>query len=199
MIQHLTKVLFEKLNEFKLASIEALNYELKSDEEPLTKRDQKICCIKSGEMFCRLPQENTRSPVLFTSFIQKDRGNDRTFITPAPSPSIPLGKQSIHSKDPNLQVARNLVPWESLLCFQLQLSAMTFWLCHHGLSSKLLTFPSPLKTLFLSLLVQLLFYRCHEGCKDTHLPKGITQEQVAVVSSSAMGLPNDLGKVRLVP
>lgn len=80
-----------------------------------------------------------------------------------------------------------------------QLSAMTFWLCHHGLSSKLLTFRSSLKTFSSSLVVQLLFFRCHEGCKDTYLLKGIMQEQVAIASSPATGLPNDLGKVRAVP
>jgi len=74
-----------------LTSIEALNYELESDEEPLTKRDQKICCIKSGGMFCRLCQENMQSLLLFTSFIQKDWGNHRMLITPALSIN-PKGK-----------------------------------------------------------------------------------------------------------
>jgi len=35
--------------------------------------------------------------------------------------------------------------------------------------------------------------------KDTYLLKGIMQEHMAIASSSAIGLPNDLGKVRPVP
>lgn len=132
-----------------MASIEALNYELKSDEEPLTKWDDKICCIRSGAMFFRLPQENTWS-VLFISSIQKDWGNHRMFITSAISIN-PTGKAKNQLQGFDPVGHTQLAPWDSLLYFQPpQLSAMTFWLCHHGLISKLLPFRSSLKTFFSS-------------------------------------------------
>lgn len=88
---------------------------------------------QARRMFCGLPQSTVQSLLLFP------RAGALTAGSPQPhSPWMP-GESTASTQSCRAH---------ALLWAQAQLPAMTFWLCHHGFGSKLLTFRSSLNTTF---------------------------------------------------